>query len=216
MDARNPLLFRCADLEAYVKEVSPHKQNLILVNKADFLTDKQREIWANYFDSISVRVAFFSATLVSEEDSSSEESPEAEESSSNQISEDDEVEELIDSEDDQKNEVLSHSLPQKDVGDQDSEPLMKTSSEDAIEMLMESNESHHGNSWKLLSRKDLISFLKTFHCGPKVTEHVTTVGLVGYPNVGKSSTINALMLEKKVSVSATPGKTKHFQVSLRI
>lgn len=37
------------------------------------------------------------------------------------------------------------------------------------------------------------------------------VGLVGYPNVGKSSTINSLLGEKKVSVSSTPGKTKHFQ-----
>lgn len=37
------------------------------------------------------------------------------------------------------------------------------------------------------------------------------IGLVGYPNVGKSSTINALVGAKKVSVSATPGKTKHFQ-----
>ena len=37
------------------------------------------------------------------------------------------------------------------------------------------------------------------------------IGLVGYPNVGKSSTINALVGLKKVSVSATPGKTKHFQ-----
>jgi large subunit GTPase 1 len=38
-----------------------------------------------------------------------------------------------------------------------------------------------------------------------------SVGLVGYPNVGKSSTINALLGAKKVSVSSTPGKTKHFQ-----
>ncbi|RKP31907.1 P-loop containing nucleoside triphosphate hydrolase protein [Metschnikowia bicuspidata] len=37
------------------------------------------------------------------------------------------------------------------------------------------------------------------------------IGLVGYPNVGKSSTINALVGSKKASVSATPGKTKHFQ-----
>lgn len=37
------------------------------------------------------------------------------------------------------------------------------------------------------------------------------VGFVGYPNVGKSSTINALVGEKRVSVAATPGKTKHFQ-----
>lgn len=37
------------------------------------------------------------------------------------------------------------------------------------------------------------------------------VGLTGYPNVGKSSTINALFGSKKAAVAATPGKTKHFQ-----
>jgi len=41
--------------------------------------------------------------------------------------------------------------------------------------------------------------------------HKLHIGLVGYPNVGKSSTINALIGAKKVSVSSTPGKTKHFQ-----
>lgn len=38
-----------------------------------------------------------------------------------------------------------------------------------------------------------------------------TVGLIGFPNVGKSSTINALFGSKKTAVAATPGKTKHFQ-----
>ena len=38
------------------------------------------------------------------------------------------------------------------------------------------------------------------------------VGFIGYPNVGKSSTINKLLNSKKVRVSETPGKTKHFQV----
>ena len=42
-----------------------------------------------------------------------------------------------------------------------------------------------------------------------------TIGLVGYPNVGKSSTVNVLVAEKKTCVSATPGKTKHFQ-TLRV
>jgi ribosome biogenesis GTPase A len=37
------------------------------------------------------------------------------------------------------------------------------------------------------------------------------VGLVGYPNVGKSSTINAIFGSKKTAVAPTPGKTKHFQ-----
>ena len=39
------------------------------------------------------------------------------------------------------------------------------------------------------------------------------VGLTGYPNVGKSSTINALFGSKKTAVAPTPGKTKHFQAS---
>ncbi|KAH3803047.1 guanine nucleotide-binding protein-like 1 [Dreissena polymorpha] len=40
---------------------------------------------------------------------------------------------------------------------------------------------------------------------------VLTIGCVGFPNVGKSSVINGLMGKKVVSVSKTPGHTKHFQ-----
>ncbi|XP_077289885.1 nucleostemin 4 isoform X1 [Arctopsyche grandis] len=42
-------------------------------------------------------------------------------------------------------------------------------------------------------------------------EGILTIGCVGQPNVGKSSLINALMGRKVVSVSRTPGHTKHFQ-----
>jgi len=38
-----------------------------------------------------------------------------------------------------------------------------------------------------------------------------TIGMVGHPNVGKSSFINAMKGKKVVSTSRTPGHTKHFQ-----
>jgi len=52
-----------------------------------------------------------------------------------------------------------------------------------------------------------------------LAEPKLVVGMVGYPNVGKSSTINVLLGVTaathgvaRVAVGATPGKTKHFQV----
>ncbi|KAI8144636.1 P-loop containing nucleoside triphosphate hydrolase protein [Fennellomyces sp. T-0311] len=47
----------------------------------------------------------------------------------------------------------------------------------------------------------------------QVTPHhdYVTLGLVGHPNVGKSSLINSIMQRTVVSTSRTPGHTKHFQ-----
>ncbi|KAJ3188282.1 Guanine nucleotide-binding-like protein 1 [Gaertneriomyces sp. JEL0708] len=40
---------------------------------------------------------------------------------------------------------------------------------------------------------------------------ILTIGLVGHPNVGKSTLLNTLLQRRAVSTSATPGHTKHFQ-----
>ncbi|KAK0198849.1 P-loop containing nucleoside triphosphate hydrolase protein [Armillaria mellea] len=46
---------------------------------------------------------------------------------------------------------------------------------------------------------------------PEIESHILTIGLIGQPNVGKSSLLNALFGTQKVHASKTPGKTKHFQ-----
>lgn len=190
VDARNPLLFRCEDLEKYVLEVSKNKMNLILINKADFLTEEQRKHWADYFSALQVRVVFFSAVLAAEK-----EKPEESESEINL----DEIKEGI-----QKLDAAVNETAQKLTEITKNIPEIAGSSR-------ADEDTQVQNTSELLTREKLIDLFETVHTGPKITEGITTVGLVGYPNVGKSSTINALLSAKKVSVSATPGKTKHFQ-----
>jgi large subunit GTPase 1 len=46
--------------------VDPRKENLLLVNKADMLTEEQRQAWANYFEEAGIAYKFFSASLAKE------------------------------------------------------------------------------------------------------------------------------------------------------
>ncbi|XP_016980136.1 large subunit GTPase 1 homolog [Drosophila rhopaloa] len=196
VDARNPLLFRSIDLERYVKEVEPSKMNMILVNKSDLLTAEQRRHWAEYFDSEGIRTAFYSATLVEEELKQEAEAARQESFP--------EVRELR-----KAAEEIHQSLDKVEGTLNAIEEKLKVNKEGEHDQLPRMPEDK--NSPRLLSRLELIEFLRHIYNGPRHTEQHVTIGMVGYPNVGKSSTINSLMTVKKVSVSATPGKTKRFQ-----
>jgi hypothetical protein len=66
VDARDPLLYRSDDLEAYARELCPTKTSFLLLNKADLLPRHIRKMWADHFDASGVGYAFFSAQLVSD------------------------------------------------------------------------------------------------------------------------------------------------------
>ncbi|QLG71131.1 hypothetical protein HG535_0B01690 [Zygotorulaspora mrakii] len=171
VDARDPLLFRSVDLERYVKEIDERKQNLLLVNKADLLTLKQRVAWAKYFKSKNVAFSFYSALKANETLQKQEELGE-----------------------DYVQEEMKEELEDGEVEDESILESVKILTLDQLEELF-------------LARAPAVPLTVPL----PGQQPVTQIGLVGYPNVGKSSTINSLVGAKKVSVSSTPGKTKHFQ-----
>ncbi|KAI1753393.1 hypothetical protein F4782DRAFT_497942 [Xylaria castorea] len=193
VDARNPLMFRSEDLENYVQDVDPSKKNLLLVNKADMMTTTQRKAWSKYFNEKRIAYRFFSASLAKELNEARELEPEEplHGKSSNpktrqghQSENDEELSENEASEEETNGENETTGAPLSEITEDDTRILTVEELEDIF----------------LQQARD-----------PDDPDKKLQIGLVGYPNVGKSSTINALIGAKKVSVSSTPGKTKHFQ-----
>lgn len=262
VDARNPLLFRSEDLERYVESfgtpegpmpTATPKKNLLVVNKADFLTVAQRRAWAEFFNSRGIRFAWFSAALAKkqqEEDkkkadeesnhidglasrrmaANDDEGSSEDANSADGNSDDEEArleKEMAEAAAKLRKTAVSKraDLSAEEDGEEDEnetpagdepedEDLPKTFEDDSRMFLhahaIQSAESDD-DSTRILSVAELLTLLET-ECPPSSdSNHKPTVGMVGYPNVGKSSTINAIAGSKKVSVSATPGKTKHFQ-----
>ncbi|EOB05190.1 Large subunit GTPase 1-like protein, partial [Anas platyrhynchos] len=246
VDARNPLLFRCQDLESYVKEVSSDKENMILINKADLLSEEQRAAWAQFFEKEGVKVVFWSALAEckrlsgeekelgtedvaedlsdSEEESSSQEEDDTVDNSAEStsagsalqyqvlVSDDDSSDEYEDCEDDEEDawQTCSEDEGGGKVNGIAPKRVERTDGT-AVQHAVQEQRRNIKNFSHLVQRNELLEIFKTMHNGPRVKDGEVNVGLVGYPNVGKSSTINTILGDKKVSVSATPGRTKHFQ-----
>ncbi|KAF2979182.1 hypothetical protein EK904_004206 [Melospiza melodia maxima] len=249
VDARNPLLFRCQDLESYVKEVSNDKENMILINKADLLSEEQRAAWAQFFEKEGVKVVFWSALAEcerlcgeskelgseggvehpsgSEDGASSQEDDSRAQGSAERAStgstwqsatqalgsDDNSSDEYEDCEDDEEEDWQTCS--EDEAGDSINAvgpQRMESRTDDAaVQHRVQEQNRNVRNFSHLVQRDELLEIFKTMHNGPRVKDGEVNVGLVGYPNVGKSSTINTILGNKKVSVSATPGRTKHFQ-----
>jgi nuclear GTP-binding protein len=66
------------------------------------------------------------------------------------------------------------------------------------------------SSSKAVGADHLLQLIKNYSKTDGIKQAVT-VGIIGYPNVGKSSVINSLKKSKATGVSSTPGFTKHLQ-----
>ncbi|KAI8853545.1 hypothetical protein BC829DRAFT_382301 [Chytridium lagenaria] len=235
VDARNPLMFRSSDLDTYVTEVDKRKKNFLLVNKADMLTVPQRKAWADHFeaeekkieeDAELLRLAELEETSkafrgADDEDEDDEEEYEEEEDEE-EVLEGEVIEDEEDAEVGEEEDVGEEGLALKD-SDKAAE---SDNYDEEDEIVEESYGMALSNAWKrgktdeteeeerirILSCEELIDRLMKECPGPlRPHEKKVTIGFVGYPNVGKSSTLNALVGANKVTVSSTPGKTKHFQ-----
>ncbi|GJN35537.1 hypothetical protein PR202_gb24324 [Eleusine coracana subsp. coracana] len=175
VDARDPLFYRCPDLEVYARELDEHKKTMLLVNKADLLPLNIRKKWAEYFKAHDILHVFWSAKAATAILEGKKLSGYSEE------------------------ESTSLDLDTKVYGRD--ELLMRLQAE--AESIVAQRRISTTEEDRDVSSSDSAS-------ASSMAKHVV-VGFVGYPNVGKSSTINALVGEKRTGVTHTPGKTKHFQ-----
>uniref|UniRef100_A0A7S1MS38 CP-type G domain-containing protein n=1 Tax=Neobodo designis TaxID=312471 RepID=A0A7S1MS38_NEODS len=282
VDARNPLTFRSAGFERYVAKhntkTGQPKPVILLLNKADLLTEEQRKAWAGYLQSQGLRFYFFSARQSTEAalaaaghvdpNAAPEEDDDASGSDDADASDDDDEpqlqsasdlrkgrgaggleDELIQAETARKAAAaraaaaaqtkkqrrrtdrrstgaptkVDNPYALKSLRDDAEERRLKREEERAKEKPLTAEEVERDRRlaqhitdkfkpWDVLDPITLLDALAVMREALGVTSTLPiTVGLTGYPNVGKSSTINAIMQSKKVVVSATPGKTKHFQ-----
>ncbi|KAG1692911.1 hypothetical protein DVH05_024198 [Phytophthora capsici] len=195
VDARNPLFYRSTDLDAYAKEGETLRRTLLIVNKSDFLNERQRTAWGNHFTKENINFVFFSAKEAQDEI-------------------------------DEEAKKLRQEQRNAESHDQYDESKPADAPQVAQEEVIITTEER--SPYPVLSRVELLEYVSKIasevlqEVGVRVKDKgLIKFGMVGFPNVGKSSVINALLgastyshKTQRVAVGATPGKTKHFQTMI--
>ncbi|KAE9009999.1 Large subunit GTPase 1 [Phytophthora fragariae] len=192
VDARNPLFYRSTDLDAYAKEGETRRRTLLVVNKSDFLSEGQRTAWGEHFKAQNIDYVFFSAK------------------------------EAQDEIDEEAKKLRQEARDAENHEEYDEEKPSEAPPQIVDDSVLTEEER---SPYPVLSRIELLEYVTKIaaevlqEVGVRVKDKgLIKFGMVGFPNVGKSSVINALLgastyshKTQRVAVGATPGKTKHFQ-----
>jgi large subunit GTPase 1 len=221
VDARNPLLYYTEDLVAYAAEHSPPRPMMLILNKADYLTEYQRIMWSRQLDEMGIKYVFYSASSEQKKvDEMATLSAANLQKHGHTEAEVGAIERAFEECDREEVEALVLDLAERFSEDGITRTLgeMEGSKVSRIERM-----EHDFTRTRLLRRAELVLLMAML---PKVLgleaqerhDGRVCLGMVGFPNVGKSSCINSIMGVSKsthgktrVAVSSTPGKTKHFQ-----
>ena len=229
LDCRNPLLYRSLDFERFVTETGPIKGNVLLLNKADLLSVEMREAWASYLNERGIKFMFWSALAQQEENERiDKEEREAEANAAHGDRGSESSSEEDDEEDDEdEDEDATEELEAEAEATAEAEPEAEAAGSDAaaeVEPEAEGAATDLYLNWdpvKIHTGAEVMARLRAFAEASRAKAEASgsyqrpdgrsVLGMVGCPNVGKSTTVNALVGGKKVAVGETPGKTKHFQ-----
>jgi large subunit GTPase 1 len=217
VDARNPLFYLSDDLKAYAKSLG--KPMMVLINKSDYLSRAQRKLWHEYLTERGWDPIFFSAWKEQQKlDAAAFELRRAEEQANDQrLHEEDIVADVESREDPDSDDNDSETFDRGDDDDAES----YSPHEDELQLPEDLSTDGCGVDVPL-SREQLMETMMNFAqehgCQPDERSGNIQFGMVGFPNVGKSSVINVLVGSSKhshgivrVGVASQPGKTKHFQ-----
>jgi len=223
VDARDPDFYYCRDLVRYIAELGQGKRVLLLLNKADFLSSEQRQRWADHFAACGVKAVFFSALRELTRQHHEQQLAKKQHVSGNSGSTVDTTEAAqeipvpgLDSDDDDLDQVGQG-------GEEGASGNESVGPEEAALGVLSEDDNDVLDSLQLLDmlRAELFGGIdsernRTESCELAASANsrrpqLGTVGFVGYPNVGKSTVINAIVGAKRVGMSSRPGKTKHIQ-----
>ena len=211
VDARDPLFYRCEDLERFVAELDGgRKRTIVLLNKADLLSPELRAAWSAEFDELGLEYLWWSAKAATEEVEEAQRAAKTARAA--------EHARRANAGDVEGDSFSEEEEEDGEEGEKRSRCLVSLPGSRAVDGPGEEERGQTRNTSRLLSRSALLAELErraeeAAGAGARTRrpDGRVVVGMVGYPNVGKSSTVNALVAKKKTGVSATPGKTKHFQ-----